>query len=352
MEKEAKAEYAQALEDWDVKLDQFVNWLTRTKGFTKKVSSSIHCTIKSLIKYNSRLKLSIGTPSVGLPESLKPITMDEFKKMFAVATLQQRWLLTGLKDSGMSREDFLELTYGDIKESFEKGLDFIPLKVSRRKEQLHYETFLGPNAVETLRLYLDIRKRRGEVITDKSFLTVQDIVPYEKLALNSLSKTVMRIGERVGIKASPHRLRKMFDTYLALKVRHPIILKYWMGHKLKMSDIEASYIIPPTPEQLKLYQEAYPNIDLTGGTLEERAKKAAKEQLEAMLTPEQRELLHKAYMRKGEPAKIPPKPKREKDCNGEHCEFKQVNESELLQCLKDGWQVIHKLSNGDIIVKR
>lgn len=110
-------------------------------------------------------------------ESLKPITIEELKRLDTIASIQQKWIIRGLKDSGMGREDFIELTYGDIKRDFERRNKFIHLDVIRRKEQVKYETFLGPNAVEVLRIYLDIRRKRGETITDKTYLTVGEIRP-------------------------------------------------------------------------------------------------------------------------------------------------------------------------------
>ena len=161
---------------------------------------------------------------------------------------------------------------------------------------------------------------------------------------------------------------------MALVVRHPIILKYWMGHKIRRSrDIEARYIIPPTPEQLKVYQEAYKNIDLTGGTLEERAKEAAKEQIEALLSPEIRETMRRYGLKltkKGEPMSKEEEKKMEEDIerrekskktlphgedctNGEHCEqYKQIPETQLLQCLRQGWAVVHVLTGGELIIGR
>jgi hypothetical protein len=42
------------------------------------------------------------------------------------------------------------------------------------------------------------------------------------------------------------------------------------------------------------------------------------------------------------------------DCpDGEHCaEFSQVPEAQLLAHLKDGWEIVKELSNGEVIVKR
>jgi hypothetical protein len=344
-ESEAKEQYDKALEDWDVKLDLFVKWLC-DKGFTKNVASNTHAAVKSLIKYNSRLKLAIGTPSSGVVEGLKPLTIEEFKKLDTVANIQQKWLLRGLKDSGMSREDFIELTYGNIKRDYEKGEQFIHIDVIRRKEGVKYETFLGPNAAQVLNIYLDIRRKRGETITDSTRLLVQDIKPYEKLALNSVTKTVVRLGEKVGIKASPHRLRKMFETYMALEVRHPVILRYWMGHKLKMSDIEARYVIPNETMQKDLYMQAYKHLDITEATVERRVK--AIEEIVSGLTPEQKDLMQKYGIR------LAQKAKRRTEHNGGDCgeTFEQINESQLLAYLKAGWSIVKELQSGDIIVKR
>jgi len=43
------------------------------------------------------------------------------------------------------------------------------------------------------------------------------------------------------------------------------------------------------------------------------------------------------------------------DCpNGDHCSerFEEVNESNLLQYLRQGWQIVHRCEDGRVIVKR
>jgi len=362
-ETESKADLSQALEDWDVKLDSFVNWLSKDKGFTKNVASSIHAAVKSLIKYNCRIRLTIGTPSVGIVESLTPLTIEDFRKIDTVASIQQKWIIRGLKDSGMSREDFIELTYGDVKSDFEKGEQFIHVNVIRRKEQIKYETFLGPNAVEVLRIYLDIRRKRGETISDKTPLTVGETQPYPKLAVNSLTKTVLRLGERVGIKASPHRLRKTFETYMSLSVRHPVVLKFWMGHKLA-SDIEAKYIIPPEPEQRKIYMEAYKTIDLAPKPeYDELIKAEIKTRMENLNAEQRKAFVAEITTLYGARAKRWVSEKEFKDliempdlnpdgAGLTDCQFEQIAETELLSYLKAGWQIVKELQNGEVIVKR
>jgi hypothetical protein len=65
------------------------------------------------------------------------------------------------------------------------------------------------------------------------------------------------------VTLSTHRLRKYFAIYMAMETRHPVILKYWMGHKGAKGDVEARYVVPPLPEQLEWYKEVYPAIRLT-----------------------------------------------------------------------------------------
>jgi hypothetical protein len=49
----------------------------------------------------------------------------------------------------------------------------------------------------------------------------------------------------------------MSMTRLAMAKVHPLLIKYWSGHKVA-SDIESHYIIPAENEQLQQYIQAYP----------------------------------------------------------------------------------------------
>lgn len=52
--------------------------------------------------------------------------------------------------------------------------------------------------------------------------------------------------------------------------------------------------------------------------------------------------------------KVPPKPEKSETNGGDDCNetFEQINETQLLSYLREGWQVIHRLASGEIIVKR
>lgn len=333
-----------ALFDWDNKLDAFVNWMTRDRGYAKSSASNAHSSVKSLVKYNCMMKMTLGSVSKGIPKEIKGLTMDEFKDVYAIAGIRQKWILCGLKDSGMSRRDFVELTYGDLRRPFEKGEQYIHLDVIRRKEELRYETFLGPNAVDALKVYLSYRRRQGERIDNYTPLTaIWGSQQPRKMQPEELTKTVIMLGKKAGIKCSPHRLRKTFETYIALVVKHPIILKYWAGHKLKFTDVDARYIIPSEPEQRKLYMEAYKNINIEV-TMDEKIRKQVKEELDKAIeagrgiTPELAAKARGLQMLR----RTVSKPMKRK----------VVAEEELENDLNHGWRFVSVLPSGRILIER
>lgn len=331
-----------------------------------RVSADYHYNaVKSFYRYNYvPLRIKRKVAKIRRPG----LTIDEFKEIYAAADERERAILAGLKDSGMSREDFVRLTYGHVRRELEVGNQFIHLNAERQKAGvrgagLPYETYLGPNAVETLKTLLTIRRNRGEKITDDSPLYgTMAGTPYTP---DSLSVILNRLGHKIGIPLSTKRVRKMFETYMAITVRHPVVLKYWMGHVIT-GDIEAHYIIPPEPEQRKLYMEAYKSIDITPRPDEYEIFKAEiKARLETMV-PEQRSrfmseiftLYHLRAARLLEEADIKAllegKKKREPyeiELNEEDCQ-QVIDESEIEEYLKRGFKYVATLSNGKVIVER
>jgi integrase/recombinase XerD len=252
-----------------------------------------------------------------------------------------------LKDSGMSCADAIRLRLKDL-EGFDRGDEWSHLNVVREKEHVEYETFLGPNAVNDLKAYLTWRKQRGEEITRESAIFVSEHEPYEVLETAVVACIFTRMTARTGIKISTHRLRKFFETYMALTVRHPIVLKFWMGHKIRRGrDVDARYIIPPTPEQLKLYKEGYKNIDVTGATVESRISEL--EKFKASLTPEQQESAKRAGLLMRKKSQVSEPEEETEKCEDGHCQ-RIVAEGELAKFLGEGWRVVATLPSGKIVI--
>lgn len=341
----------EASDKWEKIFKDFATYLEKKKYSSASVAL-YHNGAKALINANVPRRMHVQAKTEkGVSRTIVGVTFEDLKEIYGMCDVRERAIVAFLKDSGMSKADILPLDIG-ILENFDRGDQFIHLSVFRGKESVEYETFIGPNTVEALKAYFALRRNRGESLTPQSPLFVTEEKPLTSLNSRSVSSLFARIAKKSGKKITTHRLRKFFETYMALIVRHPIILKYWMGHKItKARDVEVRYIIPPTPEQLKLYQESYKNIDLTGGTLEERMREAAKEQFEKMLSPEAREFAQSHNLRfKGRKKK--PEPESEKACeDGKHCQ-RLASEAELPDLLADGWHASIVLPSGKIVVER
>lgn len=353
-QQDVKSNAYEGFDKWERIFDDFAIYLEKTLHLGTSSVSVFHSGAKALINCNvpRSLRLQAKSPAV-VSRTIQGCTLDEVKEIYSIVAVRERAIIAFLKDSGMSRADALILKIGDLQD-FEKGEQFIHLQVYRGKEHVEYETFIGPNAVDALRAYFKWREKNGETLTKESPLFVTSKRPFRQLNENALNSIFLLMKKRTGKIISSHRLRKFFETRMACAHVNPATLKYWMGHSIRgRGNIESRYILPTTEEQLALYKEAYHEIDLTGGTLEERATQAAKAELAKMMTPEQKEIFTRAGYKFRRKETIDEAAK-ETCPDGKHCgeeDFKQISESQLLQYLRQGWQISYKLDGGQVIIK-
>ena len=350
------------------RLRQFCLWLEGRGLKRSTVVCKFHSPIRSFYKYNG-VPLRVPLPRY-VQEPIQPHSLDEIKALMRVADVRERAILMFLKDSGMSREDIVGLKYGDIRREFEVGKEFIHIRAVRRKEALAYDTFIGRNAVEALRAWLDYRRNfLGEKITDDSFLfTGKSGKPLTPAGLDSL---FYRLSRKAGFKTSPHRFRKFFESHMGLSAPS-ILVKYWMGHSL---GVEKSYFLPPIEKQREEYIKAYAQIDISERELSEVERR--KQQILDMvrlLIPEKFETVKNVLMkvksareldskienimavirreREGfEAPMIKIKRKKEVEEDSEDCQ-KIVCEDELEVYLRHGWKVQAVLPSGKIVIER
>lgn len=367
-----KEDLEEAMEKWSDILDSFAAHLM--KRIKKSSTAVYHAAVKSFFNYNSRVELKAPTPEY-YSERVPPVSFDELKELDSLADVQQRFFLRFLKDTGISRSDAVTLNYGDVKKEFEVNKQIIHVEMLRGKEKVEYDTFFGPNTAEALKSYLKLRETRGEEITDESPLFSSETVPYHRLSPQGLSAVFKRLSSKAGTKVTPHKLRKFFETYLALAKVHPVILKYWMGHKVGRGkkDVEMRYIIPPLDEQRKLYNDSYKKIDLKPPTVIEK-EEVVKTVIEALpdelLRPTAQkigisvsELRRILRSKKLKPSDITPETLAElkkaygkekandnPNCaNGQNCQ-RIVAEEELPPLLAKGWHVAAVLPSGKVVV--
>ena len=110
-----------------------------------------------------------------------------------------------------------------------------------------YFTFLGRDAIEHLKLYLEYRQKlTGKPIAAKDYIFINDMYASEietgkPLTKDSVEKQILRALTTKGVikrdgsarwrsEFHPHALRHLFKTECAHVGINPVISEFWMGH--------------------------------------------------------------------------------------------------------------------------
>ena len=167
-----------------------------------------------------------------------------------------------LKDSGLRISDARLFNYGNIAKQLERGDAFIPLTRITQKQKTVAKPFIGSEAIQALKIYLESRRNGSrriapEKLTDESPLfrtwTKGEVKRIPRGSFSSLIRSAfIRINEP---NISAHSLRKYVQTNLEVAGVNVNWIDQILGHKLINSRDAYS---KPTDEQLReAYTKAY-----------------------------------------------------------------------------------------------
>lgn len=191
-------------------------------------------------------------------------TLEEVKKMLDVVSLEEKFRIIFIAQTGMRVSDTLELKVGDIQRELELGnvplaIRFLPKKDRETiKERI---TFLGSDGIEMLKQYLKWRAENGEKVTAESPLFVgrtnRGMKPITSLRFN---QTIKRAAKKAGLNGDnkygimrTHGLRKFFITQLTNHSVEDKIINFFICHKIP--DIDRVYWFRRVEELRKIYVE-------------------------------------------------------------------------------------------------
>ena len=204
------------------------------------------------------------------------------------------------KDSGLRVSDIISLNCDIILNNPEK--DFIPITLKTKKTGYIAKTFLGTDAINTLKLYLKKRQKgtnkiAPETITEKSPLFVTP--KGKRISRETLSNNIKQAFQRYGEQhMSAHSLRKKLQTDLEKANVNVNWIDQMLGHQLINSrdayslptdeELQDAYInayekhIKITPETLtinKIIQQQQPTQEINFDVIETRTLEEAKKAL-------------------------------------------------------------------------
>jgi site-specific recombinase XerD len=209
--------------------------------------------VKALFRCNNlKLDLPYSLSKRVVYEDRAPAP-EELQKILDLADLRERVVITLLALGGFRIGTLSKLQYRHVKRDLEKGIIPIHIHVESEitKGKYHdYDTFIGQEAAEYLKAYLDIRRqgsptgrKHPEIINDDSPLIrdgqsnivrpittgrIHSIVHNLYVKAGLVTKNPR--GRRYDLRA--HSIRKYFRTQLASLGIQTDYIEYMMGHTI------------------------------------------------------------------------------------------------------------------------
>ncbi len=216
--------------------------------------------IKSWLAFNGaalehpiKVRGAQATPTL---EKERVPTQDELRRILLAASPRERCAAALLAHAGLRPETLGNyrgtdgLRLGDLPDIRIKGkivaFNKLPAQVVVRpelsKSGRRYFSFLGPEAADYLKAYLEERMRDGERLNEESDVIAPAWSTKAFLTSINVSDAVRKAIRVAGFRSRPYVLRAYFDTQLLLaeskgKMTHAY-RQFFMGH---VGDIEARY---------------------------------------------------------------------------------------------------------------
>ncbi len=268
------------------RLMEFYNWLITEyepvgkdgkKGASKTLASTYFGAIRSFYKRNGFL-INIKSPKAAPKKENRKMTLTpkEVKLLVDHApTLRDRAIILFMFQGGFDVSTICSLNYGDVKRGLEN--DEVPLlvEVVRQKDEVEYFTFVGHDAVEALKAYLNERESKGEKLTWNSPLFAKEgskKLKYERIRPHNIQNMLRRTAIKAGLikeedlenidlnPCRPHALRASFSTILRLNGFDPLLVEFMMGHRIPYN---GAYLIPPPEKVRQMYAEVEPQLSIS-----------------------------------------------------------------------------------------
>jgi integrase len=347
---------------WEKNVLEFRNWLIQ-KGLSSNTASSSASAVRGFFAYH-RLDLKFRrTEKIQLRE-VEPkfqdykFSREDLKRMFDFSDLTEKYVVTVGKSFGLRAGDFIALRRGDLQPYIDRPVPISIGEYTTQKEKVKAYPFIDSDAQPVIKLILERMDREGRLEPDSRILTYSHEI--------QLSRILQRVADKAGIRYGNKRVRfHCLRKFLCDRLASHTSESRWkqiVGKKIS----ESAYI---SPENLREdYSRAMADTCFTTQTEGDTATIAKMEaliQIGKSMGLKEEELRGLGGGIRRKTFKVTPeylkqleelieKKRKGDDCeDGDHCgeTFEQINESQLLEHLRAGWVIVHRLNNGDLVMK-
>lgn len=250
---------------------------TGKEGMSKMLATTYIGSLRSFYQRNGfkiRTKLPRAAPK---KENRKlKITPKEVKSLVDHApTLRDRAIILFIFQGGFDASSIRSLDYGDVKRGLENDERPLPIRLVRKKEEVDYFTFVGHDAIEALRAYLNDREAKEGKLSMSSPLFGKEgprKLKAERIKTQQIQNMLKDTALRSGIiteedlenadfnPARPHALRAGFSTVLKLNGFDPALVDFMQGHAIPYN---GAYFLPPEEKVQEMYASVESQLSIS-----------------------------------------------------------------------------------------
>lgn len=239
-------------------------------GISKNLAKMYFSAIRGFYKANGFF-LNVKTPrATNKKENFKlELRPKDVKKLVDLApSLRDKAIILCMFQSGMDVSTICSLNYSDVGRQLQEGKEPLMIHVIREKEGIEFHTFLGKDAIDALKLYIQERERKyKERLQYDTPLFVKEgakKLSFERITTNLIQNMFRDLVLNAGIvtkeelevsdinPARPHALRSAFSTILKLEGVNELFVEYMLGHAIPYN---GAYFRPHPEELCKVYGE-------------------------------------------------------------------------------------------------
>ena len=353
---------------WEKKVLEFKSWMIK-KGLSEESATTASAIVRGFFAYHRTSLEFRRSESAKLAEA-KPkyedyrFSLEDLKKMFDIGDLEERYIVTAGKSFGLRAGDFLRLTRGDLEAYLDRPAPISIGRYSTQKEGVSAYPFIDTDALPVIKLMIEKMDREGKAKPTNRILTFKQGI--------QLTRVIKRIVEKAGINIGNKRVRfHCLRKFLIDRLSSFMSESKWKQIVGKAIS-EGAYV---SPDSLRDdYERAMKENCFSKIADESDMEKISKKQAVLAIAKtigitekditlmfrrrtfkprnidEEIELIEqiiKARRREGENPN-----NSENDCpDGEHCErFEQIPEANLLEYLRQGWQIVKEINNGKEVI--
>jgi hypothetical protein len=202
---------------WEKKAMAFKGWLLAEKklsSYSATAATMAACSFFSYYRQTLQFRRSESTRIGERNRTTEDyrFSIEDFAKMFAVADLEEKYVLTAGKSFGLRAGDFLRMARGDLEAYIDREPPISIGEYKTQKESVRAFPFVDTDAQPVIKLMLEKMTREGKTKPNDRMLPYRNEIQLSRVLKRIIAKAGINVGSK---EVRFHCLRKFLIDHIS-----------------------------------------------------------------------------------------------------------------------------------------